>query len=348
MKKIRIIASILIVVLLLAFLQRLVMPKYMGDALAGDILEGTFVSEYYKTDQDFDVLFVGDCELYENISPQVLWDQYGINSYIRGSAQQLIWQSYYLMEEAINLGNVPDVIVFNVLSMKYNEPQKETYNRMTLDYMKWSKSKVDSIKASMCQDENFIDYLFPLLRYHSRISELNADDFKYLFNRDTVTFNGYYMRCDVKAAENVPEGRPLADYQFGDNAYYYLDKMVQLCKDNDIELILVKAPSLYPYWYDEWNDQMVTYAQENGLKYYNFLEVTDQIGIDYSTDTYDSGLHLNCAGAEKLSAYFGQILSQDCGVADRRDDAALSAKWDANRAAYEAEKQRQEDIISKQ
>ncbi len=347
MKK-KIIISILIVVLLLGFLQRLLMPKYMGDALAGDVLEGTFVSEYYKTNKDFDVLFVGDCELYENISPQVLWDQYGINSYIRGSAQQLIWQSYYLMEEMVDMGKKPEVIVFNVLSMKYNEPQKETYNRMTLDYMKWSKSKIASIQASMCQDEHFIDYLFPILRYHSRVSELSKDDFKYLLDRDTVTFNGYYMRCDVLPAENVPEGRPLVDYQFGDNAYYYLDKMVDLCQENNIELVLVKAPSLYPYWYDEWDEQMVDYAASHNLKYYNFLDMTDEIGIDYSTDTYDSGLHLNCAGAEKLSAYFGRILSEDIGVTDRRSDEKLSAIWDANRAAYEAEKQRQEEIIAKQ
>lgn len=348
MKKIilRTVSSILIVILVLYLLQCILMPKYMGDALAGDVLEGAFVSEYYKTDMDFDVLFVGDCELYENISPQVLWDEYGINSYIRGSAQQLIWQSYYLMEESIALGNVPDVIVFNVLSMKYDEPQKETYNRMTLDYMRWSQSKVESIKASMCEDENFIDYLFPILRYHSRISELTLDDFKYAFSRDTVTFNGYYMRCDKLAAENVPEGRPLADYQFGENAYYYLDKMVKLCSDNDIELVLVKAPSLYPYWYDEWDEQIVEYAAANDLKYYNFLDVTDDIGLDYNVDTYDSGLHLNCSGAEKLSEYFGTILVDECGVDDLRDDESLSAKWDENRKLYEAEKARQKEIIN--
>ena len=52
------------------------------------------IAEYYQEEKNHDVIFVGDCELYENISPQVLWDEYGINSYIRGSAQQLIWQSY--------------------------------------------------------------------------------------------------------------------------------------------------------------------------------------------------------------------------------------------------------------
>lgn len=31
------------------------------------------------------MIFIGDCELYENISPVTLWEEYGINSYIRGT-----------------------------------------------------------------------------------------------------------------------------------------------------------------------------------------------------------------------------------------------------------------------
>ena len=136
----------------LAFLTGLLKPKYMGD-----IIEGALIAEYYKETTKHDVVFIGDCEVYENFSPITLWEEYGITSYIRGSAQQLIWQSYYLLEETLKYEK-PDVVVFNVLSMKYDEPQKEAYNRMTLDGMRWSLSKVKDIQASMTEDENFIEY----------------------------------------------------------------------------------------------------------------------------------------------------------------------------------------------
>lgn len=335
----KIITVILIIAICLSGLglaTKLLEPKYMSG-----ILEGAMIQEYYDDPTDHNVVFIGDCELYENISPVYLWENFGINSYIRGSAQQLIWQSYYLAEETIKTEK-PDIIVFNVLSMKYNEPQNEAYNRMTLDGMKWSKSKVDSINASMTDDEKFIEYLFPILRYHSRWSDLDSDDFKYLFHRDKVSFNGYYMRVDVKAAEDVPEGRPLPDYQFGDNSYYYLEKLTQLCKENDVELILVKAPTLYPYWYDEWDEQISEFAKENNLTYINFLEAQDEIGIDWSTDTYDGGLHLNLAGAEKLSQYFGTILSEEYNVPDRRDEKALNEYWTTVINCYNDEIARQE------
>lgn len=341
-KLLAIVLTIVITISGLWFATRLFMPKYMHG-----ILEGAMIGEYYDDPTDHNVVFIGDCELYENISPVYLWENFGINSYIRGSAQQLIWQSYYLAEETVEREH-PDVIVFNVLSMKYNTPQNEAYNRMTLDGMKWSSSKVDSIKASMTEEESMIEYMFPLLRYHSRWSDLNADDFKYLFHRDKVTFNGYYMRVDEKPADdNIPKGRPIIDYQFGDTSYEYLDKLTKLCKDNDIELILVKAPSLFPYWYPQWDKQMEDYAAANDLTYINFLDYQDSIGLDWDKDTYDGGLHLNLSGAEKLSEYFGQILSNDFNVPDRRGEEDLEKYWDGVIERYDAEIQRQTTNLEK-
>ena len=103
-------------VLALYFAQALLMPKYMSN-----VKEGALIAEYYKAPKNNDVIFIGDCEVYENISPVTLWQEYGITSYIRGSAQQLIWQSYYLLEETLRY-ETPKAVVFNVLSMKYNEP----------------------------------------------------------------------------------------------------------------------------------------------------------------------------------------------------------------------------------
>ena len=331
--------TVLLVLAALAALQRLLMPKYMSS-----IQEGSMIEEYYGEEKNHDVIFIGDCELYENFSPAVLWEEYGINSYIRGSAEQLMWQSYYLLEETLKYEQ-PRVVVFNVLAMKFNEPQKESYNRMTLDGMRWSVSKVNSIRASMTEEESFIEYVFPILRYHSRWNQLSGEDFRFFLKKEPVTFNGFRMRADVLPAENVPSPRPLSDYRFGEKAYEYLDKMTWLCKENNVELVLVKAPSLYPSWYEEWDVQMREYARANGLRYYNFLDVTDEIGLDYNVDTYDAGLHLNLSGAEKLSRYFGNILTEEIGLESRRGEENLEKVWQGKLEAYRREAQRQAEAL---
>lgn len=334
-KWLRAIASVLIIAVSLYLLQRLLLPKYVTD-----IVEGALIAEYYEEEKDHDVVFIGDCEVYENFTPALLWEEYGINSYIRGSAQQLIWQSYYLLEDTLQYEK-PEAVVFNVLALQYDEPQKEAYNRMTLEGMRWSGAKIKSIQASMTKKENFLDYVFPLLRYHSRWSELSAEDVTYMFRTEQVSHNGYYMRVDVKPAENVPSGRPLADYNFGDHAYAYLDKMTQLCKENDIELILVKAPSLYPYWYEQWETQIEEYALKHELLYINFLELTEEIGIDFATDTYDAGLHMNLSGAEKCSRYLGRVLTEETGIPNRRGEPELEAVWQDKLARYQEDMKKQ-------
>lgn len=331
----KIILSALIVLGSLFLLQRLLVPKYVDG-----VVEGAFVAEYYREVKDHDVIFVGDCEVYENFSPAVLWEEYGINSYIRGSAEQYIWQSYYLLEDTLRY-ETPKAVVFNIQSLQFGESQREAYNRMSLEGMEWSPVKVKAILASMRPEEQFLDYVFPILRYHSRWSELTGSDVEYMFKTEPVSFNGYYMRVDVRAAENVPEGKPLADYGFGENAWKYLDMMVELCEEKGIELILIKAPSLYPYWYPQWEKQVEAYAAEKDLPYINFLDIQEKTGIDYTTDTYDGGLHMNLSGAEKLSRYMGRYLRDEAGIPDRRGEAELAGRWAEKLAAYEAEKRAQ-------
>ena len=338
--------SLAVCLTLLWLLQALLMPKYVSNR------EGALIAEYYDNAGNNDVVFIGDCEVYENFSPITMWEEYGITSIIRGSPQQLIWQSYYLMEETFRY-ETPKVMVFNVLSMMYDtvespreQDKREEYNRMTLDGMRWSQSKWDSIQASMTKEERERGaewtYLFPILRYHERWSELTTEDFQYIFGKDQVSDNGYLMQTGVKPVATLRPEPPRVDYTFGENSYCYLDKMRTLCESYGTQLVLIKAPSLSPIWWDEWDQQMEDYAKEHNLLYINFLDYQEEIGIDWSKDTYDAGEHLNVYGAEKLASYFGKILVEECGVADHRSDAQLSAVWDEKVKTYYARKEAME------
>ena len=348
MKRTRLLIALTVSAAILILLQMLLVPKYMEYAP-----EGALTGEYYDNAGDNDVIFIGDCEVYENFSPVTLWEAYGITSYIRGSAQQTIWQSYYLMEETFRY-ETPRVIVFNVLSMKYDTPEstgsqsrREAYNRMTLDTMKWSSAKWNAVLASMTEEEKQWDsmftYLFPILRYHDRWSRLTHEDITYWFHRDTVAHNGYLMQTGVKPYTTAYAEPPLTDYSFGENSWHYLDRMVRLCAEHGTQLVLLKAPSLSPVWWDQWDAQIQEYADQHGLLYVNMLQFQEEMDLDWNTDTYDAGLHLNVYGAEKASFWFGQILAESCGVPDRRKDEAIAAAWAEKAESYYNQKRSLED-----
>ena len=323
-------------VTVIAGLQRLLMPKYMGQ-----VVEGNLTSEYYEETTPHDVVFLGNCEVYENISPIVLWREFGITSYIRGNAQQLIAQSYYILEDTLKY-ETPGVVVFNVSAMQQFDQNNESYNRMTLDGMRWSASKWNAIRATMMEDAHMMEYIFPILRFHSRFAELEADDLTYFMKSGKVAHNGYYLRADIRPAGDLPVERRRSDYSFDPRSWEYLERIRALCENNGIQLILMKAPSLYPAWYDQWEVQIEEYASEHNLQYINCLEAADEIGIDFSQDTYDGGLHMNVYGAEKLSRYLGPFLL-GAGADDHRDDAELAAVWAEKGLFYDSMKAQQEE-----
>lgn len=310
-------AVVLAFVLVFAFLNLLVQPKY-----ATDLVEGGMISEYYDRAGGHDVIFVGDCEVYANFTPLEMYREAGIKAYVRGTSQQLVWQSYYILEETFQY-ETPKAVVFNVNAMRYSEPVKEEYHRLTIDEMRWSAQKVGIIQASMTEEETFLSYVFPILRYHSRITQLKAEDFTYLFDDEQITWQGHLVNKEVKPLGRLPSKKALADYSFGDVCWQYLEKMRLLCEENGTELILIKAPSVYPYWYDQYDAQIEEYAAKHGLSFYNFLDHVEEIGIDYQLDTYDAGLHMNLSGATKLSTYFAKILSEKHHLPDHRGDAAF-------------------------
>ena len=367
--------------------QRLVMPKY-----ASGLPEGNFTAEYYDETTDHDVILIGDCEVYENIDPIYLWSEYGITSYIRGNAQQLAWQSYYMLEDTLRY-ETPEVVIYNVQALVHDKPQKEEYNRMTLDGMRWSPAKLKAVKSSLCEGENFLDYVFPVLRYHQRITGLQKEDFTYFNKRKKVSHNGYYMRIDVLPVSEsdvadiswLPGGKdtspgedggeqeeddgpgdiddPWGEIEeshaddpelqsgtiteekaggtFGSLPMEYLDRIRLLCEERGIRLILMKAPSLAPRWYDSDNQQVVDYARKHDLPYLNFYELLKETGLDYEKDTYDGGLHMNLSGADKLTAYLGKVLTEEYHMPDHREDAGY-------RSVYEQKERFYQDMIAAQ
>ena len=330
-----VVTAILILVAFVAVTTPILIPKYLTQSK-----EGSFTAEYYASvaETTHDVLFIGDCEVFESFIPAILWEEYGITSYVRGGAQQLVWHSYYMLEDALRY-ETPKAVVFNVYALKYGEPQKEAYNRLALDGMEWSSVKSEAIKASMTEEEHFIDYVFPFLRYHSRWDELTAEDFRYAFaDKPLVSDSGYLMQTGILPADTQAEFTPeqLIDYTLPATAMEYLDKMRELCDERGIELILIKAPTNFwrYHWYDEWDEQITSYADANGLAYYNLIPKSDEMGLDMSTDTYDAGAHLNVYGAEKLTRYFGAILRDTHALPDQRTSGNASAVWQERVNAY--------------
>lgn len=331
MKKIKIFLIILFFFIFIIFFGKLVSLKYVSN-----YVEGSMTSDYYDENISHDVIFIGDCEAYTSFSPIEIYKNTGINSYVRGNSSQLIFQSYYILLETLKYEK-PKIVVLSVGAMRYDKPKREEYNRLMLDKMKWSIEKISLIKHSMLDEESFITYVFPLLRYHDRITKLESDDFKYLFGNNQVTHNGFIINQNIKPLNGLPKETILNNYIFSENNYKYLQKIIDVCKKENIKLILYKSPNVYPYWYKQYNDQIKKISLENNLDYYNFIDYIDEIGINFKEDTYDSGAHLNLNGAIKLSKYFSTILKDKYQMKNYKNDININNIYERKIKRYDEE-----------
>ena len=62
--------------------------------------------------------------------------------------------------------------------------------------------------------------------------------------------------------------------------------------------------------------------------------MTEEIGLDFGTDTYNGGLSLNIFGAEKLSIFLGSFLREYHDIPDHRSNPELNKIWGTSQRAY--------------
>jgi hypothetical protein len=252
-----------------------------------------------------------------------------------------MWQSYWTLRDTLQFAEQPPrVVVLSVLAMRRGEPTSEAYNRLNIDGMRRGRAWWGSIESSIMEHESRLSYALPLLRYKDRWRELNAEDFRYFFGAEQVGWNGYLMRGETVPAGFIPlEGR-LDCYDFPDTTWENLDRIRELCRVNGIELILTKAPTMSPHWWDEWDEQIVRYAEQHSLTYFNFQSLRNEIGLDMQIHTPNQGQHLNVFGAEVLTQWFGARLKERFpDLPDHRHDPRTSSFWEQLIIDYDKHKE---------
>lgn len=311
-------------------LNLLFMPKYIESDN-----DGRITAEFEREKLNNDVLFVGSSVVYSAVNPIVLWQEYGMASFDKSTSSQPTWTSYYLIKDAIESTN-PKFIALDVSFMRYEDDYvEEPSNRKAFDGMRISRIKFEAIEAAKSPDEAVIDYIVPLFRFHSRWQNLKAEDWKYLYYKPTVSHSGYLYSDSVEPAFGGRNTEGLFEVRLSDRNAEYLEKIIKLCADNNIQLLLFKTPSYHPKWDENYDGDIRFIADKYNVAYHDFDNDTEAIGLDYTTDTPDGGGHLNCSGANKFSAYLGAYIKENYDVVDHRGDAAYEKVWQEKLQRYE-------------
>lgn len=263
------------------------------------------IDGFYNSPKDeYDVMFFGSSNTYCSFNPLVIWKETGVKSYVMATQQQPVWATYHYMVDAFKTQS-PKLVVMDVLMLSKNdEVYDDGVNYTFCDNMPFSKNKVELVMASAPKGERF-GLLCNFVKYHSRWSELEQKDFEYKKSEMRDYSKGFCMLTGKYNEKIVREDvSQMADsVELMEKNRQYLQKIIDLCNQEGVRLMLVKTPSNATCEEKMYYNSVQKLAEENGMEFADYNLLYEEIGFDMDNDFFDA-THLNVWGAEKFSKFF--------------------------------------------
>ena len=257
-----------------------------------------------EKENSIDAFFIGDSVLYSSVIPLQIWNDTGYTCYNCGSSGQRLSYSFTMLQRVFE--NQSPKIVFLEMDAAYRA-QESGYILYTA-----------------------IGEALPVFQYHDRWKDLNADDFYSEVEHDfIVNDKGYEYSTRVEDCDD--DGLNYMAHSLTEERMSIRNKLcVQLmkwyCDKHDAKLVLISVPSPANWSYARHN-AISSLADSLDCDYIDMNLLTEEIPIDWETETRDKGDHLNYPGAQKVTAYLTEYLV-DSGLLESHKDDPDYASWD--------------------
>lgn len=258
---------------------------------------------YNSPEDEYDVIYFGSSNAYCSFNPLEIWEKTGVKSYVFATQQQPVWATYHYMVDAFKRQK-PDAAVMDILMFSKNDDYYDDgVNYTFCDNMPLSLNKIKLAYAAAPAGQRF-GLLCRFVKYHSRWNDLNETDFTYRRSKMSDYSKGYYVldsKCDN--AVHADTSKETAPREISEKNMIYLKKIIDLCKENNVRLMLVKTPSNSTAEEKQYYNSVKAIADSEGIDFADYNLRYDEIGLDIKNDFFDE-THLNVWGAEKFSEYF--------------------------------------------
>lgn len=325
----------LICLLCLEISSKVFLPKWLTEE---DNFERYIIDGFHKEKKNtLDIIFLGNSDTYDAISPMELWNDYGISSYNYSNPGTRTVVDYYNLKSALERQN-PKYVFLSIDSIFQTTKPSHGNLAKSASSMKFSKTKIELFLNKDYYVSPLVkaSYIFPVIRFHSRYNDLNKDDFLYLFKKAHMPTKGFVICTTKVPLKNTNYmNKPKKNEIIPKKNKKYLEKIIDLLNKRNIELILLETPSADSWNYNRHN-AVKEYAKSKNLKFYD-LNV-ESIGIDWENDTKDGGDHMNINGALKVTKSIGKYINDNLEVKNHKKNKKYE-KWNKEYKEYQIMKE---------
>lgn len=319
MKKYSVLIEIIIFVLLFA----LCYGRYYDVVRYKDKSNGGGIENYSEVKADVDLAVYGSSHAGCTVDNSILWNEYGITSYTLGSAAQKTDGIYMYMVDSFR-SKKPKIAMVETLylgSLTDNDIDLSRTVLTTRFSIPSVKYIIDRCTALGKPREYIEDLIFRMPVVHSRYREVEREDFI-----DESTFNRGYKGSNECTVQPPPMLTGEVT-EVSDDTKVYIDKIIDLCNENDVQLLFFTAPYSALEHEVSYQNGIHEYLESKGQVCLDFLSNYVQYDIDFSNDMREDS-HLNNIGAGKITRAIGEYLTDNYQISDKKSLGQDFSDWD--------------------
>lgn len=291
-------------------------------------------NEFYSLEKNsLNTVFLGSSHSYCTFDPLIFKERLGINAYQMGMPLQHLDSTYYTLKEVLNYQSPKNVVL-------------EVYwDMLDDDFELKQATMLFQVMKNKDLENEYIKEVFPpaeKIKYNNDIFRFQADYFAFKNNEYKTKIENKFS-VKLKASERqvgTEEYRSLGytycdyhmlkgefdktnqfrsfdgkDWKESSKQIKYLNNIIALCKEKNINLIFVTAPVAnvsfnYIKNYDIVHNKINKIAEKNGIKYYDYNLINQEEKL-LTNDNFRDDAHLNHSGVEIVDNNFIDKIKDD-------------------------------------
>lgn len=280
-----------------------------------------------------DVQVYGSCHAYTSFDTVVYTADTGISAYNMANSSEIIPTTYLRMKNYFEI-NRPQVAVVEIWGTNAYETYidsdliLEDYFKTSIEVLPITEDKLEIINDFETLD--LIEENFPLFKYKDRL--LNGDisiiDFHYSYEKAYELYSedgknmiysdietrlnnrGFKPDFSVDISEEYAKSQASVNENdtlpVEEDLMKYVDKIIALCEEYDVELIFYRAPYISTENELRKRNYLEDYFEERNIPFY---DLEQEIDFDTTIDFHDTH-HLSSYGALKATHFFEDVIEE--------------------------------------
>jgi hypothetical protein len=294
------------------------------------------VAGFYAEDHNsLDVVLYGGSACYRYVIPPLIWKEYGVTSYVFGTAAQPFETLPALITET-QKSQTPSLYVVEIRNLIMDDIDQKNNNVNQLALTHYMRDVTDNLLLSFnrfqliyneVKDTDKTDWYFDIIKNHTNWKTLGLHSFDLMLYNKKSAVEGT-RTVGVLQPQKEFDGTQYADKKtpVGSDAQAKLIKVLNELKKQNANILFVSTPYVETEQSLTEENYVADIIKSYGYPYLNMNYDYKQLGIDYATDFYNNR-HTNTLGAVKVTNYLAKYIADNYKI-PHDHTGALAKEWD--------------------